>query len=182
VSALIELFRVLAERRVRYVVIGVWGVNLYAAQATELFATRDTDLFVPPDPQGLLHIWHACDELGLELSSSGEPLDRPRDEFLARAVVERRALTRAADAADLVVDFTLVMAGFDFESVWRERRTLTLDGVPVTVARLSQIVESKRSADRPKDRLFLATYREILDDLQHRKRRPDEPPAPEPRP
>jgi hypothetical protein len=181
VSALIELFRSLAERRVRYVVIGVWGVNLYAQQAAELLATRDTDLFVPPEPENLLRTWQACDELGLELTSSGEPLDRPRDEFLARAVVERRALTRASDAADLVVDLTLVMAGFDFESAWRERRTLTLDGVPVTVARLSQIVESKRIADRPKDRLFLATYREILDELERRKGRP-EPSAPEPRP
>jgi hypothetical protein len=96
-------------------------------------------------------------------------LDRPRDLQLARAVVEQRALTRANDRKGLIVDLTLVMAGFDFEAVWKERRTFLVDGVEVPVARLAHIVASKAAAGRPKDLLFLEAHRALLRDLLERE-------------
>jgi hypothetical protein len=162
------LIRALHERQVRFVAIGVWGANYYAAGITELFSTQDEDLFLPPDPDNLLRAWEACDSAGLELTCGSEPLDRPRDLLLAEKVVERRALTRAGDGRGLVVDLTLVMAGFDFETVWKERRTFLVDGVEVPVARLLHIVESKALAGRPKDLLFLETHKEMLRELQER--------------
>lgn len=171
-SNLRSLLRELQDRGVRYLTIGVWGVNLFAESGAQLFSTQDTDLFLPPDPENLVRAWEACESLGLDLWSGPEPLDQPRDLFLARAVVERRALTRATDEADLVVDFTLVMAGHDFEGAWNERSVFTTLGIELPVARLFHILESKRIANRPKDRLFLETYREILDDLLKQKRGP----------
>jgi hypothetical protein len=61
------------------------------------------------------------------------------------------------------VDLSLVMAGFEFEAVWNERREFRVDGVPVPTARLLHILESKRAAGRPKDQLFLATHEETLE-------------------
>ncbi len=171
-SNLKRLLRGLQERRVRYVTIGVSGINYYARAATELFATQDTDLFFPPDPANLLLAWETCDELGFELTSGRDPLDRPRDLFLARKVVDLRALSRASDGGDLVVDFTLVMAGFTFEDVWHERRLVSVTGTEVSVAPIAAIVRSKEAAGPPKDRLFLETYREILDDLRARRAGP----------
>ena len=64
------------------------------------------------------------------------------------------------------------MAGFaDFETVWNERRTFLIDGVEVAAARLLHIVQSKHAAGRDKDRLFLATHREGLQELLDRDRR-----------
>ena len=82
---------------------------------------------------------------------------------LARAVVDRRALTRASDEIGTDVDLSLVMSGFDFEAIWPARRMFEVEGVVIPVARLSHIVESKARAGREKDRLFLATHREVLD-------------------
>lgn len=166
-----RLWRALHQRRVRFVGIGVWGANHYAEGIGELFATRDKDLFLPPDPGNLLNAWEACEDAGLDLYAGPDPLDRPRDLVLARAVVERLALTRASDGAELHVDLTLVMAEFDFESVWQERRTFVVDGVEVPVARLTHIVASKSAAGRTKDLLFLETHRAMLRDLQERELR-----------
>ena len=141
-SNLVRLLRGLREERVRCVAIDVWAVNFFAELGSELFATQDADLFLPLDSRNLLRAWSVCDELGLEILASGETLDRPRDEFLARAVIERRAMTRVRDREDLVVDLTLVMAGFEFDTVWAERRVFTADGVEVNVARLAHVVES----------------------------------------
>ncbi len=163
-----DLLRALNERGVRFVAIGVWGVNLYAKSAMQTFATRDKDLFLPPDPENLLLSWQACESVGLELFCGDEPLDRPHDSFIAKSVVQRRALTRATDGKDLFVDLTLVMGGFDFESVWAERRSFRVEGIEVPVARLTHIAQSKAAAGRPKDRLFLETHKEMLASLIRR--------------
>ncbi len=158
------LARVLVARDVRFVVIGVWGANFFASAAGAVFTTQDRDLFLPPDPDNLMRAWDACEVAGLRLWAGEEPLDVPHDRVIADAVVASRALTRATKD-DLQVDLTLVMAGFDFERVWTERRLFAVEGVDIPVARLAHIVESKAAAGREKDRLFLATHAEALRQL-----------------
>ena len=159
------LARAFAERDVRYLVIGVSGANLHAHRAGVVFSTQDRDVFLPRDAANLLRAWQACEACGLELGSSGDPLDRPRDELLAERAVQRSASTNATDGAGLQVDLTLVMTGFDFDDVWPDRTVFELTGVEVPVARLDHIVTSKARAGRAKDRLFLATHEEALKEL-----------------
>lgn len=149
----------------RFVVIGLSGANYYARSAGTLFLTQDRDLFLPLDPANALAAWRACAALRLDLFCAAEPLDRPRDRPLAERVIAHRALVRATDGAGLDVDFTVVMAGFDFETIWRERRVFRVNRLAIPVARLAHIVESKRRAGREKDRLFLASHAEAIRDL-----------------
>jgi len=159
------LARTLNERTVRYIVIGVGGVNYYALSGSTVFMTADRDLLLPLEGVNVAKAWSACEAAGLELWSGDEPLDRPRDHSLAERVVASRALVRATDGRGLDIDLSLVMAGFDFETVWRERRLFEAGGVQIPVARLAHIVQSKAAAGRPKDRLFLATHEEALRQL-----------------
>jgi len=154
-----------AEERIRYLAIGVAGANYYAKTGAEVFTTKDRDLFMPPDPDNLVRAWLACRAEGFALWSHDEPLGEPLDLWLAKHVVRQRALTVATHDPGIAVDLTLVMGGFDFETVWSARRTFNVDGVEIAVARISHIVESKAQAGRPKDRLFLATYEERLRQL-----------------
>lgn len=148
----------------RFVLIGIAGVNYYAETAGLVFTTQDRDLFLPADPDNELRAWRACRREGFELWSGNEPLGEPLDEILAKQVVSCRALVRAR-AEDLLIDLTLVMAGFEFEDVWRKRRAFKVQGVNVPVASLSDIVASKAAAGRPKDQLFLATHEDALRQL-----------------
>jgi hypothetical protein len=164
-DAFARLVRSLLRARVRFVVIGLAGANYYARSGGMLFLTQDRDLFLPLDPDNLMTAWGACEAIGLALHSGGEPLDRPRDRFLAERVIANRALVRATDGVGLDVDLTFVMAGFDFETAWDQRRAFRVGAVEVPVARLGHIVESKRRAGREKDRLFLVTHAEAIRDL-----------------
>lgn len=148
--------------------IGVAGANLYAPDGSAVWVTEDADFFLPPDPDNLVRAWEACEEVGLHLWSRDEPLDSPRDRWLAERVIKRRALTRVTGTG-LKVDLTLVMAGFDFDAVWNERRRFVVDDVEIPVARLLHIVTSKHAAGRDKDRLFLATHRDALEQLLKRE-------------
>jgi hypothetical protein len=55
--------------------------------------------------------------------------------------------------------------------VWNARREFMIDDVPIPVARLLHIVTSKHAAGRDKDKLFLATHRDALEQLL---KRPDD--------
>jgi hypothetical protein len=162
---LAPLARALNDQHVRYVVIGVAGANYWAHTAGVVFTTQDRDIFLPPDGDNLVAAWSACETAGCDLWLLDEPLDRPRDRWLADRIIERRMLTRAMTAAKLQIDLTLVMKGFDFDQVWRDRRVFVVDGVEIPVARLRHIVESKHAAGRDKDKLFLATHRDALEQL-----------------
>jgi hypothetical protein len=166
---LAPLARALRARSVRFVLIGVSGANLYGPGGQAIFTTEDLDLFLPADPANLVEAWAGCEDSGLELWLTGEPLDQPRDRWLAERIVERRALTRATGPDDLQVDLTLLMKGFDFETVWNERRGFVVEGVEIPTARLLHIITSKHAAGRDKDRLFLATHRDALEQLLKRQ-------------
>ena len=168
---LAPLARTLQEHSVRFVLIGVAGANYYAHGGATVFTTKDRDLFLPPDADNLVRCWTACETVGLQLWSGHEPLDSPRDRWLAERVIARRAAVKATDRNELEVDLTLAMAGFDFETVWNERRTFVVDAVEIPVARLLHIVTSKQAVGRDKDRLFLATHREALEELLRREER-----------
>ncbi len=146
----------------RFVLIGVWGANFHATSADTVFTTQDHDVLLPLDADNLLNAWRACEQEGLALQAGVEPLDVPRDRVLADAILQRRAAVRATDGRGFDVDLTLVMAGFGFEEIWRERRTFVVDDVEIPVARLTHIVRSKAAVGREKDRLFLATHAEAL--------------------
>jgi predicted nucleotidyltransferase len=145
----------LNDAGIRYVIIGVWGANYYARGT--LFVTKDQDLLLPPDAGNLLRAWNVCEAAGLELMNDTEPLDRPRDQVLAEAVVRQQALTTATDGGLLHIDLSLVMTGFGFDEVSSRRRSFRVDGVELPVASLADIVAAKAAANRPKDRQFLTT-------------------------
>ena len=165
---LAPLARALYERSARFVLIGVGGANYYASGGAAVFTTKDRDLFLPPEPDNLVQARAACEDVGLDLWSGEEPLDSPRDRWLAEHIVERRALTRGSKD-ELEVDLTLVMKGYDFDLVWRECRRFVVEGVEIPVARLLHIVTSKQAAGRDKDKLFLATHRDALEQLLKRQ-------------
>ena len=155
-DAFTKVVAALQDARCAFVVTGVWGANYYAKGT--LFVTQDQDLYLPRDPSNLLLAWTTLTQLGLELLAQEEPLDRPRDLELARAVVDRDALTVATDHGLLQVDLSLVMTGMRFEDVSARRRIFKSAGAEIPVASLADIVAAKHAANRPKDQLFLATH------------------------
>lgn len=168
-----RLFTGLHRSGVRYLVIGVGGADLHAARLNATFPTRDLDIFLPADAENLLACWQACESAGLTLWCNREPLDTPRDSWLAQRVVSQRTLTTARGPDIVPTDLTLVMGSLDFEDVWLRRGPGSLDGDLVHLARMSDIVASKREANRAKDLGFLEQHRTLIERILADESPPD---------
>jgi hypothetical protein len=162
VEPFIKLLHRLLAREVRFLVVGVSGANLYTASRLWLFVTAERHLFLPPEPENLIKVWAACKKTGLSLRAGERRLRPTTGVRLAERIVANRALTRACGKRWLTVDLSLVMEGFEFEQVWKERREFVIEGMLVPVARLRHIVDSKALAGTPMDRLFVHTHDDML--------------------
>jgi hypothetical protein len=161
------LLRELTGAGVEYLVIGVSGINYFARDARQVLSTADYDLFLRPSPENLERAWKAFRKGGFTVVvRKGDhtlALRKLTHPALERIVRKRRTLV-AVGPYQLMVEGLLAVSGFTFEkmrerAVWMKDRELRFRFL---VASLEDLLESKRLANRAKDRLFLARYRRLL--------------------
>lgn len=157
-----EACRRLAQARVPYVIVGVFGVNLYSERVGAVITTADCDLLLPSDAAILSRALQALARLGYAFEAGGESF-LPDPELLQGAVHARANIVARREDAQL--DLVLEIAGCRYEDLWKRHRRFRVDGILVRVAPLEDILRSKELAGRPKDRLFLETYRDALEKL-----------------
>lgn len=148
------------RRGVRYVVVGMSGVNYYARRPSETFATLDYDVFLEPTLKNVGQAIRSLEALDFTI---GTATGRLQAEQHAQIVRERRTLT-ATTPEGVAIELLLEVSGFSFSDLARDAATFTVRGVPVKVGRLTKLLRSKKLAGRPKDRAFLQRYQALLEE------------------
>ncbi|MBI3088063.1 MAG: hypothetical protein HYY91_04175 [Candidatus Omnitrophica bacterium] len=144
---------------VRYVVVGMAGINYYAANPAETFATLDYDLFLEPTLENVGRAVRGLTTLGFTLGTAEGRLDPRR----LRIVVRDQRTLVATTPDGLSVELLLRVSGYPFSELAKDARTFSVRGVPVRVGRLAKLLRSKQLAGRPKDRAFLKRYQLLLE-------------------
>lgn len=165
-----EIGRAFDRARVPYVIVGAYGINLYAEKVDIVITTADCDFFLPPNAAALSRAVQALKRLGFELQAGDEPLVDEAPSSL-KGIIRFRA-TVIGRRKNARIDLALSIAGCRFQSLWKEHRRFRVPGGTVRVAPLAHLIRSKQIADRPKDRLFLEAYREALRPLLTAGRKP----------
>jgi hypothetical protein len=148
----------LSKARVDYVVIGLMGLNHYAATTGDVYHTEDLDVLISPQPSHLRRACTALVKAGYELHSNGEPLPAV-DAFLARRILERRAVVRGSHPHGLGVDLVLEARPFSFAQWKKGRCEFRADRVRIHCAAKEMILRAKEEIGRPKDKAFLKLYK-----------------------
>jgi len=143
---------------VRYVVVGMSGINYYATTAREAFITMDFDVFLEPTLSNVAKALRGLERLRFSVGTAAG-LVKAAD--LTRTVRERRTLI-ATTPDGMIVELLLAVSGFAFSELARDAATFSIRGVPVKVGRLEKLLRSKRLAGRAKDRQFLRRYHALL--------------------
>ena len=149
------LLEVLHRHEVQYVLIG----GLAAALRGSAMPTFDVDITPAADAANLARLSAALTELEARIRVDGIPegLAFSHDVASLAQMTTLNLVTRFGD-----LDIAFEPAGVTDYSQWQTHATLvTVLGVPVEVASLDDIIRSKETAGRDKDRLQLPMLRAL---------------------
>src|SRR6266853_3808884 len=133
-----KLLSSLLDHKVQYVIIGAWA---FPAHGYKRY-TGDIDIFIKPTASNVARTRKALLEIGYEVVR-----DTPPRMFLTTKVLIRQY--------ELETDIHPFVKGVSFEEVWKNRIEAEIEGVPVFVPSLEDIIKMKRAAGRQKDKIDL---------------------------
>ncbi|MYD69207.1 MAG: hypothetical protein F4W89_00455 [Acidobacteria bacterium] len=160
------LFRVLSECGARYVVIGGVATILHGF----LRFTKDLDVVVDLEPAAARRVIDALKAQGFLPHAPVDP-----DDFADRRIREAWTNEKGMKAFSmfdgerpwLTIDL-FIRERSDFEAFWARAETKHVDGLPVRIASIEDLLAMKRAAGRSGDREDIERLEQILAD----RRRP----------
>jgi len=145
----VELFRALAEHKVRYVVVGGLALNLHGVER----ATMDIDLAVALDAANLEAALDVAEQLQLVPVAPVALRDAGNPATLEKWRTEKNMIAfglRPKSGNGPVVDL-LTALPFPFDDLYRAAISRQVGGVTVTIASVENLIAMKRAAGRPLD-------------------------------
>ena len=131
----LKLYSSLAKHRVRYLLIGGAAVIIYGIPRN----TLDIDIVIEPSLKNAEKLLQALKDAGLGTARL----------TTAKKIIENE-LSVFHDIIRL--DILTKPKGLDFKSAWQRKVIKKINGVPVKLASIKDIIKSKRSIGRPIDK------------------------------
>lgn len=135
-----ELLECFARHDVRYLIVGGWALAAHGHPRL----TKDLDVWVWAESPNARALLEALEEFGF-----GD-LDLRVEDFTASDMVIQ--LGYPPNRVDLLTSPT----GVDFESCWKDRLEVEMDGVRVPFIGLEGLKANKRASGRPQDMVDVA--------------------------
>ena len=132
----LELLSLFAKWRVRYLVVGGQAVIWY----TEPRYTKDLDVWIDRTPANARRVHQALAEFGA-----------PMEKLTAEGFTEPGMVFQIG--VRVRIDVLTDIQGVRFETAWKHRRTVQVEGVRIQLISKRDLVRSKKAAGRPRDLL-----------------------------
>lgn len=151
-----RIITVLARHGVKYVLIGALAARLHGFPRV----TADADITPRADRENLERLAGALRELESRVHTEGVPEGLTFD--CSAATLSRAGIWNLVTAAGRL-DIAFMPAGTSgYEDLSKGAVRFDVFGVELLVARLEDILRSKRAADRPQDRQDVVVLEEML--------------------
>ncbi len=134
-----DLFRILNEENVEYLIVGAHAVIFYA----EPRYTKDLDIWVNPSPENAKKVWKALENFGAPL------LDITLKDF------QNSDLIYQIGVEPNRIDILMGIAGVDFESAYKSKSKSSYDGEPINILSKADLIKTKKVTGRTQDTLDL---------------------------
>ena len=153
-----EVIDAFNKNGVKYVVVGMSGINYYAVDAKGTFATQDFDIFINPTIGNVKKAISIFKELGYSLAVKEGEL---KDGAIKKTVAVKKTIS-ATDPYGIMFEILLAVSGYRFDQMEKGAAIFLVERIPVKVAKLRKLLQSKKAAGRPKDKFFLKRYEIFL--------------------
>jgi hypothetical protein len=158
---LIGYLRWFAENEVDYLLVGGVGARIQGSATT----TQDIDVMPEPSVENLKRLARALSDTSTEKKESSST------EYRSHPVIDPMEF-RISDVSSYrtrfgVIDVLMELPGVgSFDAVRRSARRYEWEGITISVASIDDIITSKETADRAKDRRALDALYEARDHLR----------------
>ena len=130
-----DILLALSERKVKFLLVGAYAMAVHGYPRS----TMDIDLWVMPNPENASAILQALEDFGAPTGElSTEDLQK-KDIIFQIGVAPRR------------IDILTSVDGLEFEDAFARSQTIEIEGIPVHVLSVADIIINKRSTGRTKD-------------------------------
>ena len=162
----VSICTILRDEEVDFVVLGGFAAIVRGSS----LPTRDIDVIPSRDQSNLDRLGRALTRMNAMIRISGDPVPTKIDgPFLANMP---HTLNLVTDFGEMDLTFSPAGSAGDFEG-WKKGATLEVidDGLTVLVASLDDIIDSKLSANRPKDQMALPYLESLRDEIRRQETR-----------
>jgi predicted nucleotidyltransferase len=146
------------KKRVKYVVVGMSGINYYARQARDVFATQDYDIFVKPVMENVKKAVSILKDKKFTVVADKEEFEEAR----LKEVVRDRKTVLAVNDLGIMIELILAVSGFVFDQMAKDAVIFNVGKTPIKVGNIKKLIASKKIAGRKKDRIFLKRFEAFL--------------------
>jgi hypothetical protein len=132
-----DILSAFIEAKVEFLVVGGYAMAAHRLPR----ATKDLDLWVRPSPENAGRVLNAIDAFGA-----------PRHGLTA-SDLETEGMIYQVGVPPNRVDVITVVEGVQFESAWRDRVEVDIDGLRIPIIGKTHLIANKRTVRRPQDLL-----------------------------
>lgn len=146
-----ELIDQFNRQGIKYVVVGMSGINYYASKAADTFATQDFDIFVKPTLSNIKKSISILKKFDYTVISNQREVSDP----LIKDIVKSKRTILASNPYGITFELILAVSGYTFSQMEQDAAVFDIDRIPVKVAKLSKLLMSKKRLVEKKTSFFL---------------------------
>jgi len=130
-----DILLVLSNRKAKFLLVGAYAMAVHGYPRS----TMDIDLWIMPDPENAILVIQALDDFGT-----------PSDN-LTQSDLQKKDLVFQIGVAPRRIDIITSIDGLNFEEAYANSQTVDIEGMPIHVLSISDLIKNKRATGRTKD-------------------------------
>jgi len=141
-----DILLALSNRKAKFLLVGAYAMAVHGYPRS----TMDIDLWIKPDPENAILVLQALEDFGA-----------PSDN-LTQNDLQKENLIFQIGVAPRRIDIITSVDGLNFEEAYKNSKTVEIEGIPIQVLSISDLIKNKRSTGRNKDLVDAESLEDLL--------------------
>jgi hypothetical protein len=130
-----DILSILSEKKVKYLLVGAYAMAVHGYPRS----TMDIDILVKPDQENALLVLQALDDFGAPVGN------------LSAEDLQKEDLIFQIGIAPCRIDILTSIDGLKFDDAYARSELIEIEGIPVHVLSIPDLITNKRATGRTKD-------------------------------
>lgn len=132
-----DMLQVLLDNRVKFLLVGAYAMGAHGFPR----ATGDIDIWVEPSAENSARVYRS-------MAAFGAPLHE-----IAEATFTTQGVVFQIGVAPRRIDIITTISGVGFREAYEQKQVVEIEGMPIPILSLDDLIRNKRATGRDKDRL-----------------------------